>query len=412
MPVNVHHAIMFTFVFVVIVSLLSATTYTIVTNMLIDAYRYEESIEKANEKLRLVAIVSSDGLYYGVRNIATTTITIRELGIIDTYNRKHRILSDLTLKPGEAYVGRIDYYYKGAIYAITGRGNVFSTPVITLTEFSGEQSFNLKGLTPACIQAPSPIHYIGEYVYTVGICTYAYVFGYIIVDDPYSDDSIYLVFGPYNVADLYKSQKIPFSSTRVREIKGNIYVEASFKFVIDKFRDRVPYYRILMPLDIERRDNRKGLILHGCVGILWRTISNTIAGIRINTYPVGTCISRGDERACEYLGSFTVPSALDMKSLTAYLAQKRLTQLPVEAPSGTQVYIVYSRCFTVESKTLRSVETSEAKPWANIGIITLYTYLDFPGVNKSNIGDIYVDGVDVSLTIDPEILVLGILNQV
>lgn len=410
MPVSVHHGVLFVFVFVLLVSLMLATVYTLVTGMVVDAYRYERALERANEKLRLVAALSEGTLYYGVRNIALTTVDIRELGVVDVNGGRHVLARGVTLEPGEAYTGREVGVPVGVLYAVTARGNVFTAPVLRLGG-PGALTFTLRSLAPACIQAESPVSYGGPFHYTIGFCTYAYVFGFLVVDDPWGDANTRLVLGPVNVARLLREARLPFTTSTYGG-SGPLYARATLTLTVEGGAGRTPHYRVSMPVEVSRTDGARGLLVYGCLGVIWRTITSTVVGLDAGPRPLSYCGTlRDGGRVCDTLGVYVAPSALDVGALIAHMA-RGWRPSHVEAPSGTQVYIVLARCFRVESAELKSVTTSTEKPYTRIGDTTIHTYLDLPGVNKVDRVDMVLRGAHVTLHVDPELIIHTILDRI
>jgi hypothetical protein len=403
---------MFTFVFIVLVATLTATTYIIVSNMITDAYRYDTAIEKANEKVKLAAALGSDALYYGVRNVGTASVTLTEIGIISMFGSKTVLARDITLKPGEAYVSTAPSKTVGTFYVITARGNVFTTPVVGFGT-SNQITFYLRNLVPGYIQAPSPISYGDSYKFTVGMATYAYIFGFLAVDDPYSDNYVYIQFGPYNVADLFKNQNIPLTDN-VQQSSGPLSVTASFIFEIkDKGGEsQYQHYKITMPLDAKRTDSRKGMILHGCIGIAWRTISNGLYSISVSNVGQTSCSPGGNYKVCDSVTTGIVPSAMDINALVAYLAKTDPTSLPLSAPSGSQAYIILTRCFHVEDPDLKDFKIDQEKAEEKIHGYRVHSYLVFPGKNKIGNPTVSITYVPVTMTVDPKIFVSAVLNQI
>lgn len=419
MPVVIQHAILHTFVIVMIVAILAATTYTIVINMLTDTYRYEKSVEKANEKLRLAAAIGSNGFFYGVRNIGLTDVFIVEAGVIDSSNVKRVLFSNVRLSPGSATIGSQpnpgNYV---TFYVVTDRNNVFSTRVVNLTQQQTSYPITIRNLVPSVAVEPAPVQYLGNYTAAVSVAMYGYVFAYLFVKDPYSDQMIYLKVGPTPVSDMFKKQLIPYISERVMNSTISLYASMNIIFnVKDSDSDSYwPHYEFVVPIDVERTDGDKGLVIHGCFGFIWRTMTSNLFSFRLQTN-LNSVSSRSSPSGKFYVESryfvTLVPSSLDVDTLVSTL--ETANSYSLVAPSGSQVYIVLAKCFKIEDMNLKSFVTSDSKPyWEDVSRgIKIYTVMDFPG--KTYIGqNTYeiLDGIEITIDVNPEIYVKTVLTQV
>ena len=412
MPVTVQHTILFLFVFIMIVATLLSTTYIIAVNMISDTYRYEKVLEKANEKLRLAGIIEESKLYYGVRNIALVKVAIKELGVIDASGSKHVLATDVELDPGEAFTGSTVSYY-GSLYAITERGNVFSAPIFDFESTTEERQITIRSLLPSYTQVQSPISYRGDLEYTVGVGTYGYVFGFLFADDPYSNSYVHLVFHPQKISDLFKNRNIPYRLTQSRT-NGPVSASAElvFEIVDDKRAWPYPYYKITMPIDVRRTDAKSGLLVRGCVGFIWRTISNNVFGYEVENSGRSYCLSSQEERVCDDISVGVLPVSLDIDALIPELAGGALLEIPASAPSGSQVYIVYAKCFYVESDRVARISTTYISPWTMVRGVKINTYLVFPGKTAVHTFTYTLNEIRLKLRINPKVLLLTLLEQI
>jgi len=416
LPINVQHALLFTLVIVTIIAVLTATTYVIITNMITDAYRYEGAVVRANEKLRIAAALGSSGLVYGMRNIGLSEVVVKEAGVIYPTGTKVAYVRDLSLKPGEIYVGR-EYGIGSFItfYVITSRGNVFTTDIADFTQ-TYTQDIYVRNLIPSTYVFSSPLKYGEGYEYSASMSSYGYVFAFLVVDDPYSDESLYLQIGPVNVADLYNGWKIPYYSEPVSQTSSRLRASMSLilKISNDPNEGRYPHYRLDVPISVSRLDGRNGLLIYACFGFIWRTMTNNVFGyqlvnpLRVVEYTPG---SSKDYFAESRYEANLIPSSLDINSLVATLG-KQGPNFNVEAPSGSQAYILLMKCFKIEDKGLGSFTTTESKPWDVVRGLKIYTYIAFPGKTHTSNGITDVDYIYLRLVFNPEVYVLTALGSI
>ena len=417
MPVTIHHAIVFMVVFIIVVSMMTATVYVAIIGALVDTYRYEKAIERANEKVAIAAVNGHEGLYYGVRNLGVTPTTIRELGVIDATGARRVIRANIVLEPGEVIVERTTGS-RGVIYAITGRGNVFTAQILDVVTISERMRFSLRDLRPAYVQTTAPVSYEGTYIETTGVGVYGYIFGYVIVDDPHSDASVFIPIGPIGINTLFQNENIPYQYQRtVRTTVLRVSVDYLFEIDNDpNVNAGQPFYRIRMGLDVDRLDNRQGLLLHGCVGYAWRILPSNMYGVQID--PVGSRAcdtnTRGAHiyRICERIDTFIAASVLNMRALLSFLSNPETRSLPTEAPSGSQAFIILSRCFYIEDSQLQSFTTSLERPWTYIDGFPIYTYIVFPGRNDHYGRAVTINSILINLVFDPEIIVRSLLERI
>lgn len=399
MPAALHHALLFTFAFVLAVSLALATAYGVAVSMLADAYRYDALLERANERLRLVAVRGPGELRYGVRNLALATVVVRELGVVGPRGERYVLATDLRLGPGEAVLGSSSGpALRGvALYAATARGNVFAVPVLDLSGGRGALRAVLRDLVPGCLQLRSPVGYGMGHVYTAALCAHGYALGYLAVVDPHSDESARLVFW-HSVAELFRERRLPLREERSAEA-GPLSVRASFELSVEG----PGRYRVALRLSARRADGRAGLALYGCVGVAWRTLTSTVLGLALGSEPSCACRQvPGWERVCECVGPLLAPSALDPEALATQMLRGGAPS--VEAPSGSQTYIVLARCFSVET-LLAEVESWGDPPRIELAGAELFTYLLLPGRVRTLSGPLEVGGASLELRIDARMLV-------
>jgi hypothetical protein len=406
---------MFVIIFVIVTALMMTTTYIITANVLSDTYRYQTILNRANEKIRLAGAIGGGTLYYGIRNIGLSSVVVKELGVVDTSNRRSILITSLELKPGDAYVSTTGAIY-GTLYAVTERGNTFSTQIIR-TDLQSPALFTLTGLTPAFAQqeiflpnSPNP-----TYAYTVSMTTYAYIYAFLSVKDPNTDNNILLTLGPYNVPQLYKAKTIPLNDQKSSS-SGTVSASLSISFGIYSYNNQ-PYYQIRIGFTANNINN--GLIIRGGFGIIWRTITNNIYTLNLaNNIGGGSCDTHINDNPnanswniCDQILTSIIPSSLDIGSIVAYLATNR-PQQSMFAPTGSQAYITFSRIFTIEANKLSSVSTS-SQSFIEIYSGRIYLYLNYPGQNSiDKLGSLQITPITVRASLDPQIYVLTIINQI
>lgn len=408
---------MFTLVLVAIIAVLTATTYVIITNMISDAYRYEGAVVRANEKLRIAAARGSSGLVYGVRNIGLSEVVVKEAGVIFNTGMKAVYARDISLKPGEIYVGRVSSVGGTlvAFYVITSRGNVFTTDVVDFTQ-TYTQDIYVRNLIPSTYVFSSPLKYGEGYEYSASMSAYGYAFAFLVVDDPYSDESLYLQIGPKNIADLYKEWRIPYYSEPVSQSSSRLRASMSLilKISNDPSEGHYPHYRLDVPVSVSRLDGKNGLLIYACFGFIWRVMTNNVFGyqlvnpLRIIEYTPGSSREYFGESRYE---ADLIPSSLDINSLVATLS-KQGPNFNVEAPSGSQAYILLIKCFRIEDKELRSFTTTESTPWDVVRGLKIYTYIVFPGKTHTSNGIASLDYIYLRVVFNPEVYVLTALGSI
>jgi len=413
----VQHALLFTFVIVFIVAVLTASTYTVVMNMMTDAYRYEKVIEKSNEKVRLVAAVGTSGLVYGIRNVGLTETVILEAGVVFPDGNKRTLVSSRTLSPGELITGS-DLYATSAItfYAITSRGNVFTTDVVDLRPGTyGRYTLFIRDLIPGIMVFESPIKYGDNYVYTASLAMYGYAFAFLVVDDPHSDESVYVKIGPVNIANLYKNRIIPYRE-QVRRGTRNLGVDMSLYLYIESYdtENIYPHYKLNVPIEVYRQDDRTGLVIYGCFGFIWRTMTSNMFGFTLINPLNEKVIYSGSNYYFENAYKLTlIPSALDIDSLVASLANPNTQSFTVSTPSGSQVYILLANCFRIEDIELSGFTTQYAVsvPGRNFAY-SINPNLVFPGTVQFNNKILDLSSIRLEVVFSPEIYILTALNNI
>jgi hypothetical protein len=236
-----------------------------------------------------------------------------------------------------------------------------------------------------------------------------------VVDDPYSDQEIYLSLGPTPVHSIIRDQTLPYE----KETSGSTSdLSASLKVVFDISNDRsegqYPHFKLTVPMSASRNDNKNGLVIHGCFGFIWRTIASNVYGYRLNTYiGKGAGVSHLKYDIQTKMYAYLIPSALDIDSLVATLSRQiSVSDYQVSAPSGTQVYIVMMKCFKIEDATLKTFATTLDKPWDNLHGVKIYTYMVFPGRTQVSHGVATVNYLSLSILFDPRIYVMTALGTV
>jgi len=416
MPINIQHAVMFTLVFIIVVSLLSITVYTVTMNMLADTYRYEKMLEKANEKVKVVAIATSNKMYYGVRNLGLTRLVIKEMGVVDSSGNLRVLTTGVAIDPGEAYINEHSKM-SGVLYVITERGNIFATPIAEVESDTGVAGgvarVQIKSLLPSVYYAPSPIVYNDRDAFVVSLSTTGYIFGFLYVNDPHSDDQVIITLGPYSVADIFKKARtagFPYVSEQKNGHDGNVLGSAQLHFdvVDDKKYWKEPYYLLTMSISAQRTDwLGKGLVVRGCFGYIWRTMTNSMYGLKVVTSTPSGCKCRESEPycVCDENHVVLIPSVEPVESLMPTLAYFLINMPPVEAPVGAQAYIVFAKCFRVEADDIRSIH--------DVHDPKIYTSLPFPGnVESGIVGSIRVPAIEVELKLNPKILLETMLGVI
>lgn len=408
---------MHVFVVIMIIAILTATVYTIVINMMVDAYRYEKAVERANEKVRLAAVIGSSGFYYGIRNIGLSDLVIKEAGVIDSSGNRQVLITNTKLGPGEAIIN--NQQNPGSyitFYVVTGRNNVFSTRVISLLD-RGASTIPIRNLVPGVALIPSPVQYSEAYVPSISVAMYSYFFAYLIVKDPYSDESIYLTIGPVSISDLFKKISLPYRVSKVEKWTSKLYASISAVLTLNDqdSENSVPYYKLVVPVRFERTDNKNGLIAQGCLGFIWRTETSNMFGFwLLPKANWGTAQSTPQFRVETNYFARLIPSSLSIDTLMPTLISLLpATWYSVGAPSGSQAYVVLAKCFKIEDATLKKVETTEDKPWAQVHGVRIYTYVVFPGrtyVDQNYYGDVY--SLDLYVELNPEVYVKTALSYI
>lgn len=410
MPISIQQALLFISVFVIVVALLTATTYTLVTNMLTDAYRYLSILEKSNEKIRVVGVNTGMDLYCGVRNLGLTKVTIKELGVVDIAGHRHVLATDVELDPGEAFTKKAGPLY-GMVYVVTERGNVFSAPIINLGTVITKKTVDVRTLLPSLVQVGTNLKYFSRGDVALSFGTYGYFFGFLFVDDPHSNKYILLTFGPINVPNLFKNGVLHYSATKYG-VSGPIYTQASLDFQLEPGNGK-PYYRIVMPVLVERTDSQSGLLIRGCFGFIWRTITNSMYGIKLVTQTPSICTYNPQYgKVCDELHTLVIPTAGGVESLLPVLASASPTSMFLEAPTGAQTYIILAKCFYIESDKLSYFSTTLSRPYATVYGVRINTYLNFPGTTYVGDQNLALNAVTVELDLSPQALVLSLLNGV
>jgi len=403
MPVNVYHGLLSLFVIVMIIAALTATTYVTVTNMLADAYRYEKSIEKANEKVRLAAATTSDGVvYYGVRNVGMSELIVTRSGVALSDGRILDLVGGLRLGPGDVFIDKKAVYggLPVVFFVITSRGNVFAVSVVNMSAMTGSRDVvRIRSLLPSVFSIPLSVSNTST-AYVATITMYGYIFGFLVVDDPYSDESHLLQIGPVSVASLYENNSIPYapdvtwSSQRL-----DAYLELVFN--VSKS------YNINMITHIERTDGGRGILIYGCFGYIWRTMASTTLGFRLaSTINEYYSKSGGDYYVEERFISALIPSSLDVNSIVASLARGAVYS-SIEATSGSQAYILLAKCFKVESLSITEFWTfSETS--SPVDGVRIVPYINFPGGTRMADGlERQVYELVLEVKFDPQIYVLS-----
>jgi len=415
LPVNIHHGLLSIVVIIMIIAMLTTTTYVTISNMLADAYRYEKALEKANEKVRIAATYRYSDVVYGIRNVGLSEIVISEAGIIYSDGTKDIYVSNLNIKPGDIYTGRRSTSKTPiTFYVITSRGNVFSAEVLDFTQ-TGAQDVSIRTLMPSVYSVDTSIKYGLPYVYRASVSTYGYVFAFLFVDDPYSDDNIYLKIGPINVADIYKYRNIPYYSGQIIQTTSRITVNMSLKFEIsnDMSESSVPHYKLTVPINIQKIYSfTPGLSIYGCFGFIWRIMPNNMYSYTlVNPIQYSRYVSSDNYYIEERLETIIIPSALDIDSLVTSLAGVRGISY-LSAPSGGQAYIVFAKCFKIEDRNLWTFKTTEPNPQTVVNGFTIYTNIVFPGRTYTSSNPIEVNEIRLRVVIDPQIYVLTALGNI
>jgi len=406
MPAEAYSNLVFVVGLVVLVSILSLTSYVMAINMISDAYRYEKALEVANEKLRLVGVIAPPyGLVYGVRNIGSLILDVKELGVVSQGGARVVLKQGLRLMPGEYVVDTLAWPYgPGYMYAVTGRGSVFVSPIYRIPSGS-TYSLQLRDLRPLFIYQNIDPGFEAPVDYMLQFSAYAYVFGYIAASSWQSIDNTYIQFGPYSVADLFKNGAIPYSVSK-SESFSRLYVSATFWFSIERDGSGATYYRVSMPVYVGGYGR---LTVHGCLGIVWRTITNTFFPIARAGAPGSYSSSWWvrDGQGSEGIYSGVLPSSLNVQNIVPAI-EKSHYNLPTSAPSGTQVYLLVLRCFKVDG-SFGSFSTSLDNPVAYVQGGRVITELKYPYYNYGQSGQVYVGPLGVDVAFDPRIYVKFLL---
>lgn len=412
MPINIQHAMIFSIVFVLCVLVTAFTIYVLLINIITDTYRYEKTLEKANEKVRVAGLLADGVLYYGVRNLGVTTVKIRELGIIDINGNRRVLVSNVELMPGQTYKS-VSLSVYGAVYALTERGNVFSAPVIDMGKYVGEAKVSLKSLLPAVYQVSSPVKYSEDAEYTISLNTYAYVFGFLMAGDGH--ENILLSFGPHSVSQIFKDAYRTNSPVSLVQTKsGGTLMSATatlhFEVLSSDSEGVPPYYKLVLPLSVNTSNN--ALAVRGCVGVIWRMLAKNVYGLSLETSTPSVCSYGSGFKVCDEIQATLLPGTESLESVIAVLSRPTQPPRVVTAPSGSEIQVVLAHCFLVEGTGINSLTTTYETPYTSVFNSRINTVLKFPGTNYFGFSTTEIIGLTLKMNVETDYLLSSILGEV
>ena len=417
MPIFIQHTIFYVIVFVLLVFLLMSTMYVVVSNMLIDNYRYGRFLEKANEKLKIGGLLY-DNFYYAVRNQGLISVELLEIGYIDSMGNRHVLETSKKLEAGETYKAVLSSWTSTpiAIYAITRRGNIFSGPIIRSDSVYGTGMIKIKSILPTVHYLSTPISYGLDAQYVISINLNSYIFGFVLAKDLNTDDSVLLEFGPYNIASFFKScaslsNCYPFFSDAKSGSSGSISLSSKYIFSVDHFGNN-PYIKIAMPLTAT--NSAQGIFVRGCIGIGWILLSNTFYSYA-QDLPSWSYSSLEDFYYADSINVYMFPSSININNIKAVLSNLGdriwIEHQYVDPPSGSVVEVYLVRCFTVSSKTLQSVIFSpDNSPQFHTPGGIIWSELIFPGTNNINRESFTINDVPLLVLVDTDMILEALLS--
>ncbi|MEM1694354.1 MAG: hypothetical protein QXL19_08850 [Ignisphaera sp.] len=419
MPIFIQHTIFYVTVFILLVFLLMSAIYVVVSNMLIDNYRYERFLEKANEKLKIGGLLY-DNFYYAVRNQGLISVELLEIGYIDSLGNRYVLETSKKLEAGEIYKAMLTFWtgIPIAVYVVTRRGNIFSGPIIRSDSVYGIGMIKIKSILPTIHYLSSPISYGLDAQYVVLINSNSYVFGFVLAKDLNTDDSVLLEFGPYDIASFFKScaslsSCYPFFSDAKSGSSGSISLSSKYIFSVEHF-DNNPYIKIAMPLTAI--NSAQGIFVRGCIGIGWRLLSNTFFSYAVHqALPSWTYNSSENFYYTDSINIYMFPSSVNINNIKAILSNLGdrvwIKHQYVDPPSGSIVEVYLVRCFTISSKTLQSVSFSpDNSPHYHTSEGIIWSELIFPGTNNINRESFTINEVSLSVLVNTDMILEALLS--